>query len=82
MLAWRGIVAAQAAWDAYRRGFKPIEIGRWALTGLVDADRYWWGARLDRLAVPDARELLAEAARAHNLLTVTDVRCPLCNTEI
>ena len=82
LLAWRGIVAAQAAWDARRRGFEPIAIGRWALTALLDADRYWWGARLDRLAVPEARELLAEAARAHNLLSVTDVRCPLCDTEI
>lgn len=82
LLAWRSIVAVQAARDARRRGFKPIEIGRWALTALFDADRYWCGARLDRLAAPEARELLAETARAHNLASVNNVRCPLCNAEI
>jgi hypothetical protein len=82
LLAWRGIVAAQAARDARRRGFRPIEIGRWALIAVLDADRYWWGARLDRLALPEARELLVEAARVHNLLNVANVRCPLCDAEI
>src|SRR5512136_1546064 len=82
LLAWRGIVAAQVALDARRRGFKPGEIGRRALLAVIDADRYWWGARLDRLAAPEARELLVEAARAHNLLNVANVRCPLCGSEI
>ncbi len=82
MLAWRGVIAAQVVLDARRRGCELIAIGRWALTAMVDADRYWWGARLDRLAAPEARELLVEAARAHNLLTVTSVRCPLCDAEI
>jgi hypothetical protein len=82
LLAWRGIVAAQAARDARQRGFKPGEISRWALVAVIDADRYWWGARLDRLAAPEARELLAEMARAHNLLNVANVPCPLCDAEI
>ena len=82
LLAWRGVIAAEVAGDARRRGFKPIEIGRWALIAVLSADRYWWGARLDRLAVPEARELLVEMARAHNLLNVTNVRCPLCDSEI
>ncbi len=82
LLAWRGLVAAQVARDAQRRGFKPIEIARWTLTALIVADRYWWGARLDRLSVPQARGLLADNAREHDLLNVTDVRCPLCDYEI
>jgi hypothetical protein len=82
LLAWRGVIAAQVVLDARHRGFEPLEIGRWALTAAVDADRYWWGARLERLAAPTARELLVEAARAHHLLQVTNVRCPLCDTEI
>jgi len=82
LLAWRGIVAAEAARDARRRGFKPDEISCWALAAVIDADRYWWGARLDRLAAPEARELLADTARTHNLLNVANVRCPLCEAEI
>jgi hypothetical protein len=82
LLAWRGIVAAQAARDARRRGFKPGEISRWALVAAVDADRYWWGARLDRLPAPEARELLVETARVHGLLNVANVHCPLCDSEI
>ena len=82
LLAWRGIAAAQMASDARRRGFKPGEIGRWALAAMFDADRFWWGARLDRLAAPEARELLADTTRAHNLLNVANVRCPLCDAEI
>ncbi|HSD83728.1 MAG TPA: hypothetical protein VLG46_07710 [Anaerolineae bacterium] len=81
-LAWRVSRALQVAFDAHQRGFKPIEIGGWALLAIVAADRYWWGARLDRLAVPEARELLAEAAQAHGLLSVVNVRCPLCDYEI
>jgi hypothetical protein len=82
LLAWRGVIAAQVALDARRRGFTPNEISRWALLAVVDADRYWWGARLDRLAAPEARELLAETAQAHGLLSVVNVRCPLCDSEI
>ncbi len=82
VLAWRGVIAVQVARDARRRGFKPIEIGRWVLVAVIDADRYWWGARLDRLAVPEARELLIAAAQAHHLSSVINLRCPLCDTEI
>jgi hypothetical protein len=82
LLAWRGVIAARVAWDAHRRDFRPIEIGGWALLAAVDADRYWWGARLDRMSVPEARELLAKAAQAHGLLSVVNVRCPLCDHEI
>jgi hypothetical protein len=82
LLAWRGAIAVQVTLDARRRGFRPLEIGRWALTAVFDADRYWWEARLERLAAPEAREMLAEAARAHNLLNVANVRCPLCDAEI
>ena len=82
LLAWRGVIAVQVAWDAHRRSFKPIEIGRWALVAVIDADRYWWDARLDRLAAPEARELLITAAQAHRLLSVINLRCPLCDTEI
>jgi hypothetical protein len=49
---------------------------------MVVADRYWWGARLDRLSVPEGRELLIDLAREHNLLNVISLRCPLCETEI
>ena len=82
VLVWRGVSAVQVALDARRRGFKPIEITRWALIAVFDATRYWWGARLDRLSLAEARELLVETARAHNLLNVTSLRCPLCDTEI
>ena len=56
LLAWQSVSAAWVAIDARRRGFKPGEISRWALAAVIDADRYWWGARLDRLAAPEARE--------------------------
>lgn len=82
LLVWRIVSAAQVALDAHRRDFKPVEIGSWSLLAVVDADRYWWGARLERMPVPEAYELLAEAARAHNLLNVTNMRCPLCDYEI
>jgi hypothetical protein len=82
LLLWRGFVAAQVGLDARRRGFKPIEIIRWALIAVIADDRYWWGPRLDRLAVSEARELLAAMAQAHHLLSVVDVRCPLCDHEI
>ena len=82
LLAWRSLLAAQVALDARRRSFQPIEIGRWALIAMVNIDHYWWGARLDRFSVPEARVLLADSAREHDLLNVTDVRCPLCNHEI
>jgi hypothetical protein len=82
LLAWRGISAAQVAMDAHRRGFRPIENIGWASTAVFAADRYWWGARLDRLATPEARELLEETAQAHGLLSVVNVRCPLCDSEI
>jgi hypothetical protein len=59
-----------------------LALGGTHLIAVLDADRYWWGARLDRLALPEARELLAESARAHNLLNVANVRCPLCDAEI
>jgi hypothetical protein len=82
LIVWRGVLALQVALDARRRSFTPFEIGRWALIAVVAADRYWWGARLDRLAVPEARELLIDLARTYGLLHVTNVRCPLCETEI
>jgi hypothetical protein len=82
LLAWRGVLAAQMVVDARRRGFRPGEMLRWVLWAVVDADRYWWGARLDRLSAPEARELLVETARAHDLLNVTNLRCPLCSHEI
>lgn len=82
LIAWRGIIAVQVGLDARRRDFKPIDIGRWALIAVVAADRYWWGARLDRLSIPAAREILIDLARIHNLLSIVNVRCPLCDTEI
>jgi hypothetical protein len=82
LLVWRGFVATQVGLDARRRGFEPNDMIRWALVAVVAADRYWWGARLDRMPVPEARELLAETARAHGLLSVVNVRCPLCDYEI
>jgi hypothetical protein len=82
LLLWRGFVAIPVGLDAQRRGFKPIEIIHWALIAVMDADRYWWGPRLDRFAAPEARELLAAMAQAHHLLSVVDVRCPLCDHEI
>lgn len=82
VLLWRGIIAARVGLDARRRGFPPRDVIRWALIAVVGEDRYWWGARLDRLPVLEARELLIDLARAHNLLSVVNVRCPLCSTEI
>jgi hypothetical protein len=82
LLTWRGAIAAQVVADARRRGFASSEIARWGLIAVIDADRYWWGARLDRLPVPEARELLIDLARTHNLLSVVNVRCPLCDREI
>ena len=82
LLAWRAVVAARVGQDAWRRTFNPIEIARWTLIAVVADDRYWWGARLDRLPVPEARELLDTLAQAHHVLSVVDVRCPLCDHEI
>ncbi len=82
VLLWRGVVAAQVGLDARQRGFKPFDLFRWTLTALIAADLYWWGARLDRFTVPEARALLADASREHGLLNVGDVRCPLCNHEV
>ena len=81
-MAWRGIAGARVALDARRRGFATGEVLRWGLIALIADDRYWWGARLDLLAAPEARELLVETARAHHLLSVTNLRCPLCDAEI
>ncbi len=82
LLAWRGFVATQVGLDARRRGFTPSDMIRWVLVAVVAADRYWWGARLDRMSLPEARELLVETARAHSLLSVVNARCPLCDYEI
>lgn len=82
MLAWRVVVATQVGLDAQRRGFTLFASSGWALLAVVDADRYWWGAQLDRLSVPEARELLVTAAQAHQLLSVVNVCCPLCDYEI
>ncbi len=49
---------------------------------LVYAPRYWWEARLAKLAPPEAVLILESAARAHRLASVANVRCPLCDTEI
>ena len=82
VLVWRGAIVAQVALDARRRSFTPREVVRWALLAGVAEDRYWWGARLDRLSVPEARELLTETTRLHDVLNVANVRCPLCDREI
>jgi hypothetical protein len=82
LLVWRGFVVIRVGLDARRRGFKPIEIIRWMLIAVIADDRYWWGPRLDRLSTPEARELLVAMAQAHQLLSVVDVRCPLCDSEI
>ena len=82
LLLWRIILAIQVGRDAHQRGFAPAEVARWAARAVVAEDRYWWGARLEQLKVFEARELLAEMAQAHDLLLVTNVRCPLCETEI
>ncbi len=82
LLAWRAISSIQVALDAQRRGFKPIEIVRWALIAFIAADRYWWGKRLERVSIPEAREWLVDAAQVHNLLSVVNLRCPLCDSEI
>ena len=82
LLTWRGLVAVRVGREARRRGFPSREIICWALIAVVDASRYWWGARLDRLSVPEARELLVATAQAHGLLSVVNLRCPLCDYEI
>jgi hypothetical protein len=82
LVLWRGVITARVAQDARRRGFASREVIRWALIAVFAEDRYWWGARLDRLAGPEARELLIDLTRTHNLLSITNVRCPLCDTEI
>ncbi len=82
LIVWRGAHVARVGLDARQRGFRPIEIGRWALVAVIDANRYWWGARLDRLTASEALELLATAAQTLGLLSVANVRCPLCDAEI
>lgn len=81
-LVWRGLAALQVGRDAQRRGLPVAQRLGWALCAVVDADRYWWGARLERLSVAEARELLAATAQAQRLLSVVNVRCPLCDDEI
>jgi hypothetical protein len=82
VLLWRSVIAVRVTLDARRRGFASSKVIRWALIAVVAEDRYWWGARLDRLAVPEARELLKTLAQAHQLSSVVDVRCPLCDHDI
>ena len=82
MLLWRGMIVVRVAEDARRRGFPSREVIRWALMAILIEDRYWWGARLDRMSVLEGRELLIDLTRQHNLLSITNVRCPLCESEI
>jgi hypothetical protein len=82
VLVWRSLAAGRIALDARRRDFEPLQIIRWMLIAVVAADRYWWGARLDRMPTPEARALLVETAQAHGLSSVVNVRCPLCDYEI
>jgi hypothetical protein len=82
VLLWRGIIAVRVALDARQRGFATGEVVRWTVIAVVVEDRYWWGARLDRMSVPEARELLVDLTRTHDVLNILSLRCPLCETEI
>lgn len=82
LIAWRAVSAARAGRDARRQGFTLLESAGWALVGLVDAGRYWWGPRLERLSAAEAHDLLQTTAEAQRLLSVVNVRCPLCDHEI
>jgi hypothetical protein len=82
LLIWRGLIATRVGLDAHRRGFTPFESVGWALVAVLNADRYWWGARLDRLSSAEARDLLQIKAQEHRLQSVVNVRCPLCDHEI
>jgi hypothetical protein len=81
-LAWRLAAGARVAADAGGHGVPPALALRWALVGMVAPHRYWWGFRLETLAPDEARRLLDEAAQAHGLSGVADVRCPLCEAEL
>jgi hypothetical protein len=81
-VAWRAVVAALVWRDARRRGLTYREGLRWVLVSLVDARRYWWGARLEVMPAGEAEALLGRAAQEHDLTRVTDVRCPLCGCQI
>ena len=82
LVVWRGVIAVRTGRDAYRRGLSRATSVGWALESVLAADRYWWGARLDRLSVPEARDLLQVTAQAHHLSNVINLRCPLCDHEI
>jgi hypothetical protein len=82
LFIWRGVVAVQVGRDAQRRGLSLARSIGWGLVAVIADDRYWWGARLDRLSSEAARDLLQAAAQAHQLHSVVNVRCPLCDTEL
>ncbi len=68
--------------DARARKLSWSERLRWALVGLVVPDRYWWGRRLETLAVEEAQKLLAQAAQEMGLKSVSNLSCPLCHCEM
>jgi hypothetical protein len=68
--------------DARRRGVARLVAARWALLGLIVPQRYWWGFRLETLTADEGQRLLGEAAQAHGLGSVANVRCPLCDAEL
>lgn len=82
LLVWRGMAALRTEADARRRGLPLAARLRWALLALVDSSRYWWAARLDLQKTDEADALLASMARAYGLAHITNVRCPLCESEI
>jgi len=82
LLAWRMAAGQRVAADARRRGAGRWLAARWALASLVAPERYWWGWRLELLGPDEGRRLLTEAAQAHGLRHVGDVRCPLCGAEL
>ena len=68
--------------DARERGFSRLASLGWAMTAVVYPAGYWWQARLERLSASEANGLLQSAAQAHRLVSVVNVRCPLCDAEM
>jgi hypothetical protein len=82
LLAWRLAAAMRVAADARRHGCSRLLAARWALASMLVPQRYWWGFRLELLRGEAALRLLNQAAQDHGLVSVANVRCPLCDAEL
>lgn len=82
LAAWR-LAGARRVWDDARgRGLSRLASFGWAVSALVYSGWYWWQGRLEHMGPEEAGRVLRNAAAAHRLLRVTNIRCPLCDAEI